>query len=466
MGQRPLWSPQCPLRKLSIIIVWLLFLGCSDFVEVNPPQNTLISATVFDDPATVESALANLFFDMREQGMVSGSFGLTPCMGIYADELDYYGSNADYSQLYQHNVLAGNGLVQSWWAQAYHLIYSANDIIRGVEASESLASDDKQRFMGQALFVRAYMHSLMVAVYGDVPYIITTDYLENNTVSRTPVSDVYDQIIADLNEAKDMLDGQDMASNEKIYPDNETVKALLARMYLYTEQWEMAASFSTELINAFPLEEAIERVFLKDSPETIWQLKSDVDFPKNTREAAQLIIQAIPGQTYALTDGLVAAFEDGDQRFDHWVNSISDSENAITLFYAHKYKADLNETASLEYSILFRVAEQLLIRAEARAHLGDIAGAQADINRIRNRAGLPNTTANTTNALLDAILWERRVELFTEQGLRWFDLKRTGSAEAVLGALKPNWRPTDTVLPVPEAELETNPNLLPQNSGY
>ena len=96
----------------------------------------------------------------------------------------------------------------------------------------------------------------------------------------------------------------------------------------------------------------------------------------------------------------------------------------------------------------------------------DIVGAQSDLNAIRNRAGLANTMASTQNEILDAIINERRFELFTEQGHRWFDLKRLGKADEILGQFKPNWKATDVRLPIPESELDTNPNLLPQNPGY
>ena len=64
------------------------------------------------------------------------------------------------------------------------------------------------------------------------------------------------------------------------------------------------------------------------------------------------------------------------------------------------------------------------------------------------------------------MLQERRSEFFTEQGHRWFDLKRTGTAGQALGSLKPGWKATDAVLPLPESELLLNGNLLPQNAGY
>ena len=191
-----------------------------------------------------------------------------------------------------------------------------------------------------------------------------------------------------------------------------------------------------------------------------------MEFPLNTREAEQLIIQAVPGQNYALTENLLEAFETGDQRKNHWVASISDLDNTVTFHYPYKYKARFNVTESLEHSIQFRLAEQYLIRAEALLALGNVTGARSDVNRIRSRAGLPNSTAITAGELFSAILAERRVELFTEQGHRWFDLKRSGRATEQLGSTKPNWEETDVLLPVPESELEINPNLLPQNQGY
>lgn len=455
------------LLLLTFPFVFSLFwLGCSGFIDVDPPKNVLISETVFKDPATVESAMANLYYSMREQGMTSGSFGLTTILGIYGDELDYYAFNADQAQLYNHNQNAGNNVILGWWRQAYYLIYGANDIIRGIENSNDLSIDEKKVFHGQALFVRGYMHSLLVSLFGDVPYVNSTDYRENNTIVRMAEEKIYDSIIRDLTDAVELLEGIEPISKRRLWPDHYVAKALLARIYLYTENWEMAASMASELINNFPLETNLSNAFLKDSPETIWQLAADEVFPKNTREAGQLIIQTVPGQTYALTDALLTSFEDGDLRYDNWIGNVSDSKNTTTLYYAHKYKAGINEKESLEYSILFRSAEQVLIRSEALVHMGDLLGSQTDLNTIRNRAGMSNTTATTAHGLLEAIHRERQVELFAEQGHRWFDLKRTKKMGSALAELKPNWQETDVLLPIPEAELEINPNLMPQNPGY
>jgi hypothetical protein len=122
-----------------------------------------------------------------------------------------------------------------------------------------------------------------------------------------------------------------------------------------------------------------------------------------------------------------------------------------------------------EYYMVLRLAEQYLIRAEARAHLRNLPGAIADLDSIRNRAGLPlisiTNPAITREELLIAIQQERQTELFAEWGHRWFDLKRTKQADAVLKDRKSSWNSTDTLYPVPASERILNPNLT-QNDGY
>lgn len=452
-------------KKLLITIIVLFgLISCEPFVEVEPPKERLISETVFEDAATVESALANIYVKMRQEGLVSGNFGLSISMGIYTDELDYFGTSPDILKLYSHNVLASDGSISNWWNHAYNLIYASNAIIEGVGQSETLNEVDKNKLIGQALFVRAYVHSLLTALFGEVPYITTTDYIKNNIATRSTVNEVYQKMIKDLNSAANMLEGLDMNS-ENVLPNQHVVQALLARLHLYSEDWIQAEAMATQLIDGYELED-IDKVFLKNSKETLWQLKLG-DNPVNTYEALQLIIAFIPTQGLALTDGLLNTFEPNDLRFEHWTDSITSGDGLTTLYYAHKYKATQNTTTEPEeYPVVFRLAEQYLLRAEARAHLGNIPGAQEDINRIRNRAGLDDTSANNKIALIDAIVQERRVELFTEQGHRWFDLNRWDLSDDLLAPLKSGWRNTDVLFPIPEVELELNPNLKPQNSGY
>ena len=156
------------------------------------------------------------------------------------------------------------------------------------------------------------------------------------------------------------------------------------------------------------------------------------------------------------------AFEPGDERQNKWTKAVTNGTD--TRYHPFKYKQASGGTAT-EHSIVLRVAELYLIRAEARANEGNLIGAKEDLNQIRNRAGLPNTTAATQTEILSAIAKERQIELFAEHGHRFFDLKRTNQINDVL-SFKPGWDNTDVLFPLPEAEVLLNPNLNPQNPGY
>ena len=115
---------------------------------------------------------------------------------------------------------------------------------------------------------------------------------------------------------------------------------------------------------------------------------------------------------------------------------------------------------------MLRLSEMFLIRAEARANQNKISEGVADINVVRQRAGLTAlSTTMTQAALLSALEHERWVELFTEWADRWFNLKRLGKADAVLSLIKPKWQSFQKLYPVPQQELQANPNLV-DNPGY
>ncbi len=455
-------------KKVICLLFCIIFCltSCENFVEVDSPRNLLDTKKVFENSATVESAFANIYTNLRDQGILSAPLGLNTLIGVYVDELEYHQSDLSISEFEQHTINSNNRRIRTWWSQAYNGIYATNDIIEGLENSNTITEADKDPLIGRALFIRAYLHSLLVNLFGDIPYITTTDYLENNEVTKEDISTVYSLIIADLNEAIERLAPRDPGV-ERVVPDQTTAQALLARVYLYTDSWEAAAELATQVIQTagYELESDPVKVFLKESSEAIWQFKPDLINNWNSDIANTFLIKSPSTVRYTITSNLIDTFESGDLRKEHWIGKLLDSDTGNIFYFSSKYKEDFNTKESLEYSILFRLSEQYLIRAEAEAQLGQVDKAQKDLNIIRNRAGLPDTGAQTQAALLEAILQERRVELFTEYGQRWFDLKRTGKAREILSPLKPNWAITDLLLPLPEDELELNPNLRPQNGG-
>jgi len=164
-----------------------------------------------------------------------------------------------------------------------------------------------------------------------------------------------------------------------------------------------------------------------------------------------------------LSQELISSFENGDNRMNQW--TVSYALNGTNYSVAYKYK-NLSSTASpTEDYMVIRLAELYLIRAEALAHTGNFTGAMADVNLIRQRAGLLPAAAISQTDVLVAIMKERRIELFCEWGNRWFDLNRTGTINTVLSAEKTGWKPTSSLFPIPITELQSNP-FLTQNPGY
>jgi len=138
-------------------------------------------------------------------------------------------------------------------------------------------------------------------------------------------------------------------------------------------------------------------------------------------------------------------------------------------YYPFKYKLYKIDDAEGEYFMMLRLAEQYLIRSEARTQMNNINGGLDDINVIRTRAGLKEASDLSKDSLLKVILQERRSEFFSEGGHRWFDLKRTGKADEIMqGAcvLKGGqWFSYKQLLPIPIDDIRLNPNLT-QNPGY
>ncbi|WP_127025068.1 RagB/SusD family nutrient uptake outer membrane protein [Flagellimonas beolgyonensis] len=449
----------------SILILNLGLFSCEDFVDVDLPQDQITGEVVFKDNATVEAALGHIYAQLRETAFSNGrSSGVSYLMGHYADELDLNAIDLPNVQVYaDNNVLPSDNTVKSFWDTGYAVIYEANRIIEGVGASSELLEADRERFMGEAKFIRGYVHFYLMNLFGPVPYITDTDYRINREVARMKVEEVYQYLIADLLEAKGSLP-TGMVHPSKLRVDHWTVSALLARTYLYHGEWDRALSEANYVISGSgaSLEADLDKVFLTESPETLWQLDVAMN-GTNTYEGFTFIVNAPPPNS-SLSTTLIAGFEIGDQRLSSWVGSVSDGSS--TWYFPYKYKQGTNTEQTLERSIMVRLGEVYLIAAEAAARSGALSEALSRLNAIRSRAGLPVIASVDQGVVLEAIWDERQVELFTELGHRFFDLKRTGRVTEVLGALKPDWQNTDRLLPLPESELLINPNLEPQNEGY
>jgi len=406
---------------------------------------------------------------LYSQMMTPTLFFCNGAMSVYpalsSDELYNTAPDTDVDP-FTHNALSSDNAIiyNNIWRYAYVYLYQANAILEGLENSTGVSAATKKQLKGEAKFIRAFCYFYLVSLFGDVPLITATDYRVNAALPRTPENEVYQLMVADLLEAQDLLETT-YPVNDRTRPNKWTAAALLARVYLYQKDWTKAEAAATAVIHSgtYSLVADISNVFLANSEETIWQLLP-VQPSLNTAEGIAFIPPASSIRpSYAVTTYLLNAFKTGDQRQAAWLQS--DTVNGETYYYPYKYKVR-SGTIKTEYNVVLRLAEQYLIRAEARAQLNETAGAAEDLNRIRTRAGLMDTTINDQQALLAAIQQERQVELFAEWGHRWLDLKRTGRADAVLGMEKADdWQSTDALYPIPFTELQQNP-FLTQNNGY
>lgn len=452
------------LRKL--LLLTLAFTSCEDYVDIDLPTNQLTGPVVFEDAATVNAAFVHIYGQLRESAFTTGlSNGLSYLMGHYTDELTLYSANLPDIQNYANNTLiTSDGKAKTLWDTSYNLIYASNSILEGVQSSATLSQEEKDRFQGEAYFLRAFIHFHLTNLFGPIPFIDSTDYRTNSKVSRNSTEEVYQKLIADLLTAKSLLSGTD-SSFTNLRPNYWVASALLARAYLYNGDYSLALAEATDIISngSYTLNPDVSQVFKKNSAETLWQLGEEMA-GTNTLEGFTFMFLSGPPPNSALSDHLINDFEVGDSRFISWVGSVSDGTE--TWYCPYKYKLNSPTGATEECSILIRLAELYLIAAEAQAQMGNLNDALDYLNIIRGRATLPPAALENQSELLSAILRERRLEFFSEQGHRFFDLKRTGNIDKVLSPIKPNWETTDRLLPIRESELILNPNLVPQNEGY
>lgn len=454
-----------------VFISTILVSSCKKFVSIDPPKDELINKTVFEDDVAAKATVTGIYSRMISENFFSGRNSVTVTCGFSADELDSFASMGNDLEFYTNSISSNSTF--NLWSEPYKYIFTANSIIEGLKTAEKLDLDLKKQLLGEALFIRALCYFYLVNLFGDVPYHVTTDYAKNALQPKTDSDTIYKHLIEDLSIAKTLLSSNyDYTKNERIRPNKYAASALLARIYLYTSNWTLAELEASSIINNRTLYDlasiSLSSAFLKNNKESIWQLMP-VKPGFNTDDGYDFILTSMP--TFAsLSISQFSSFEVHDPRKALWVGAITAGDKSY--FYPFKYKVKSGAVLE-EYLTVFRLAEQYLIRAEARVQVNNVIDAVSDINVVRKRArgtsstSLPDLSTDISKEeCLIAIMKERRAELFAELGHRWFDLKRTGQAGTILKPLKGNqWQDTDVLFPIPHSQLVNNPNMT-QNAGY
>lgn len=496
---KPASTQRCMANYL-IILAWALGLGsCKKFLDIPPPTSQLVTESVFNNNASASSAVTEIYTKLFTTGE-SPNYAINN--GQLADELRpnvTSGTSYEYYTNAMNNSATGYG----GWNGDYQEIYRANAVIAGLQQYAGTSAAVKQQLLGEAYFIRAFFHFYLTNQYGPIPIVLSTDYSVSNQLPRSSRVQVLHQVVNDLQNANNLLndnyvDATDtIVTTNRVRPNKAAAEALLARACLYLGDYEnnnasdyqnaVTAASSVIANSAYKLctnLSGANSVFLANSTEAIWQLYTPSGQTVNTYDGNYFILLAAPNTSggsggNVVSSQLMNAFEAGDKRKTNWIGSVT--VNGTIYNFPYKYKVQTGGTTITEFTMVLRLAEQYLIRAEANIELGNTALALADLNIIRTRAGLANYAGATDKpSLLTAIQHERQVELFTEWGHRWFDLNRavntasTVNVNTVLGSpgnvcqAKGGVWSSDghqSLYPIPLADIQKDINLT-QNPGY
>lgn len=449
------------MKQITWVICLVFYLtglvSCKKMIATDFPRTQLTAEKVFADDQSATAAVAAIYAQFN--GVIAGN--IHTVFGLYTDELQTTSANTATIEFANGFVSVNNSTNLNIWRSFYTVIYQCNVVLEHIEESDRVTATTKQQLKGEVLFLRALSHFYLAGIFGDVPKLLTTDVRVTSAAPRKPIEEVLQQSAADLREAKNILPEM-YVSTEKVRVNKWAAAALLARVYLHLENWTSAEGESSLVINSGKYSlSPLNAVFLRNSSEAILQFWTQLGFTQ-TGNFFIPVSHSVP--LYPVPIEFVNTIESADQRKAFWLKSILVSGQ--TYYYPFKYKNRVPVSGSnAEYVMFLRLGEQYLIRAEARVQLNRPGEAQSDLNVIRSRSGLMPDTSTGRTDLLTAINRERRIELLSEWGHRFFDLKRTGRLHEVNQLIKPSWQISGALLPVPQYELLNNPALY-QNPGY
>lgn len=490
--------------SLFFTILIIAFCGCSKILDkqpvtqiVSPNDSTTISAT------DAENAIAGVYTEYKgyDAGLELNVFDRIVNGDVRADNCYAGGDNIDNITIDNFNETSLNGNVARDWRDAYVIIGKINITVDQIEkcVDPALTSDRKNEMLGEALFIRAYVYFDLVRLYGRVPLILkpadtkTAETLLNSTlVPQSSTDTIYDQILNDLWYAKDRV--RDVsAAPDKFTVAKGAVYSTLAKVYatLSTPNWDSVLYYCNLAIPGYSLVSDYSYLWdnnHKNNSEAIWEINYD------GYSAGDYIGNWIPSINVG---GSIGNYEGGGwKKFNEPTNDLvndflseGDSirlNNSITFLDItgqwtdqywpanhYPFLTKFNDPANgLNDVYIIRLADILLLKAEALAHTGDLPGALTLVNQVRARVKLAPKSSSNMDDVLSIIANERRLELAFE-GHRWFDLVRTGKAIDVMNSqtdgqgnpLNYDVQPYQLVYPIPQEQIDLNP-LLTQNPGF
>ena len=470
------------IRKILIAIIAIAsFTSCKKVIE-SEPTHQLDGTTRFETIEDFDFALTGAYALFRSGNYYgSGSNAFVNLPDMISDNLNETSESlGNYQNMSTWRYAEDEPNIAATWQAAYRVTSQANLLLGNIDKFSATDAGAVNRIKAQALAIRAMVHFDLLRYWVEdydrnstkpgIPYITVFDYEQKP--ARGTVKETYDHIEGDLQQARGLINsGLDKTINAtgKAYIDIQGINAIMARVFLYSNQLDSAIKYSTIVINAIPLASRTNFPNIwtdASTSEVIWtvsfnagegRIGDPVYFVPNNRSS------------YRPNPALVNLYDQvNDIRYSSYFQLRS---NRLVVSKYLAKAAQVPRPDGITNFKAFRTGEMYLIRAEANARKGGAneVTALTDLNTLRAAriAGFV-AGAETGAALINAIALERRKELICE-GHRWFDLKRTTktisrsscSVFCTLDASNRAW-----TWPLPIAEINANPNILPQNPGY
>ncbi len=480
--------------KYIIVVIPLILGSCTDLVE-NPSSNQ-VTSQFYKNESDATAAVTAVYAALKKGGDDQTLYNRGIQIATEMTTDDYVAGpraiNSNVQALSKLAYDASNDRMQSIWQDSYSAINYANIAIDKIaQISEGNINETvRKRLINEAKFLRALNYFNLVRWFKYIPLVLheTTNLSsENLNVSQVSEDSVYTQIIADLKDAENLPTPSEYSSDNAGRASAGSAKAILAKVYLTREQWSLAAEKSKEIIDSewYDLFDNFNDVFdasTKNGKEHIFS----VQFKGNTGTGTQILASSsatneVPGingvhnDAYNTGSNLYNSFSVNDKRLPvTFVTEMVSPMNSktYTLSTPHFYKYyDPNSVGDQGNSSrnipVIRYAEVLLIYAEAinEVNEGPTSDAYAAIDKVRSRAGISKLADIAPNlsedAFRDSVFQERRKEFVYEYN-RWFDLSRRGAdyyVKTLKAAGKTNAAPRHIHFPIPQRELDLNPNL-------
>jgi hypothetical protein len=464
-------NQKCILNMKKLFLLFLIgsgiLTGCSKILDQNP-QSSLNATTAFTTPDAINAGILGIYSAMQSSAYYGTDYTLLT--DLEADNLDHTGSYPTYQEVKNRLISPDNTNTTGIWNQIYNGINRANNVI---SSSQKITdkSFDKNAALAEAQFLRAFMYFDLMRFFGGtpsgyysptgqgIPLVLTPTYTAADAAAKPRVSAqaVFSQILNDLNFAIANLP----ASADLGRATQFAAIATKARIELYLNQFDSAAILASQVITQYSgatvnggLCPSYAAIYSQKNqlPESIFELQF------STTNQNGLYFYYFGRDEVASSASLGNAHEPGDNRLPvNYYQGTDASGNSVNATLKYVLADGTNNI------MLIRLSEMYLIHAEGvlNGSGADIITAQNDLNTVRNRAGLANTTAATVQDLETAILNENRVE-FPHEAHRWFDLRRTGLAASTFNMADS----TKVLWPIPQYEVLTSGNVIIQNPGY